>query len=351
MRAKGAHIAGWVAAIAATAVAAIAVVMVLAGSPSGFRATPAVRTVVPAPHPTTTVNPFRAPAMPARGAYLGAYVQPVVYTQSADIAAIQTLQSQIGRRLAIVHSYLRWQVPFPTISQQAIMNQGSTLLLSWAGTDTRAINSGVYDGWIRQQARAIKAAHKKIFLQWRWEMDRQDLLAQVHSPRDYIRAWDRLRSIFASQHVKNVAWVWCPSTKGFGLSIGHRPAPTFYPGNKEVDWLCADAYPPAGQATSFASLVQPFLAWASHIRKPIMIGEFGAPRSYGPQGRARWLRAAARVVRADPQIKALVYFDGDPAGHFPTMQYHLDAGTAPLLAFRAIAAESYFNPPRRRWAH
>ncbi|HEY5985888.1 MAG TPA: hypothetical protein VIV12_05805 [Streptosporangiaceae bacterium] len=351
MRAKGAHIAGWVAAIAVTAVAVIAVMMVLADSPGGGRATPEVQTVVPAPHPTTTVNPFQAPAMPARGAYLGAYVQPAAYTQAADIAAIQTLQSQLGRRLAIVHSYLRWQVPFPTISQQAILNQGSTLLLSWAGTDTHAINSGAYDGWIRQQAHAIKAAHKQIFLEWRWEMDRQDLVAQVHSPRDYVRAWKRLRSIFASEHVKNVAWVWCPSTKGFGLAIGHRPAPPFYPGNRQVDWLCADAYPKAGETASFASLVQPFLAWASHIRKPVMIGEFGAPRSYGPQARARWLRAAAQVVRGNSQIKALVYFDGDPAGHFPSMQYHLDAGTAPLLAFRAIAAQRYFNPPLRRAPH
>jgi hypothetical protein len=330
------------------AVKPIAAVMVLAGSPGGGQATPAATDVAPTASPTTTVSPFKAPAMPARGAYLGAYVQPYTYTQSADIAAIKTMQSQIGRRLAIVHSYLRWRVPFPTASQQAILNQGSILLLSWAGADTHAINAGVYDSWIRRQALAIKATHRQIFLEWRWEMNRGDLVSQIHSPRDFIRAWDRLRAIFASEHVKNVAWVWCPSAKGFGLSIGYRPAELFYPGNKEVDWLCGDAYPQTVPLTSFASLFHPFLAWASHIRKPVMIGEFGVPRSNASAVRARWLRAAAQAVRANPQIKALVYFDGDPSGHLPIGMYGLDAGTAPLLAFRAIAEERYFRPPLRR---
>ncbi len=341
------QVVGWVTAT--VAVIALAVVLALASARGGGRVqvTP---TPIAVPTPTTTVNPLRAPSTPVRGAYLGAYVQPVTYTQPADIAAIQTLQGQIGRRLGIVHSYLRWQVPFPTASQQAILRQGSTLLLSWAGADTRAIASGVYDSWIREQARAIKATHKRIFLEWRWEMNRPGLIPEIHSPADYIKAWDHIRSIFASQHVKNVAWVWCPSVKGFGISFRYAPGAAFYPGNNEVDWLCVDAYPQPGPFVSFADLVEPFLAWASHIPKPIMIGEFGVPRSYAPKVRAQWLRAAAQAVRADSQIKALVYFEGDPPGSMPAKKYGLDAGSLPLLAFRAIAQEKYFNPPRRRWA-
>jgi hypothetical protein len=339
---------GWLAAAAAVAAVAVSVALTLASATGGGRVQ-VTTTPIAVPTPATTVNPVKAPSLPARGAYFGAYVQPVAYTQAADIAAIQTLQGQIGRRLRIVHSYLRWQVPFPTASQQAILRQGSMLLLSWAGADTRAIASGVYDSWIREQARAIKATHKRIFLEWRWEMNRPGLLPEIHSPADYIKAWDHIRSIFASQHVKNVAWVWCPSVKGFGLSFRYASGADFYPGNKEVDWLCVDAYPQPGKFVSFADLVEPFLAWASHIPKPIMIGEFGVPRSYAPRVRARWLRAAAQAVRADPQIKALVYFDGDPRGGVPDKEYGLDAGSPPLLAFSAIAQDKYFNLPRRRW--
>jgi hypothetical protein len=75
-----------------------------------------------------------------------------------------------------------------------------------------------------------------------------------------------------------------------------------------------------------------------------MIGEFGVPESDGASQRAQWLRAAQRVVVADPQIKALLYFDADPAGQGPQGSYSLAGDAAALAAFRAIAAQPYFNP-------
>lgn len=340
-----ARIAGWSAAAAAVIVV-VGVALALANSSGKARqggAGPAP-TRIAAPIPTTTTNPARAPAMPAGGAYFGAFGQPAAFTQQSAVAAVDSLQSQVGRRLDIVHSYLKWRAPFPTASQRAFISGGSRLLLSWAGTDTLAVASGADDSWIRQRALAIKATHKPIFLEWRWEMNRPNLRAQVHSPADYIAAWDHIRSIFAQEHVENVAWVWCPTAIGFTGAGGQPSAAAFYPGNSEVDWVCSDAYPRAGPYTSFADVVQPFLAWASHIAKPIMIGEYGVPRSYGAQPRAQWLRGAAQTVRDDPQIKALVYFDGDPIGNGPQTDYGLDNGSAPMLAFRRVAGERYFNP-------
>jgi hypothetical protein len=304
---------------------------------------PAAVPTTPVPAPSTTVNAAVAPSVPAHGVYVGAYTQPTDYSVSGKLAALDALQHQAGGRLDIVHSYLRWRVPFPKPDQRAIMDQGSILLLSWAGTDTQAIASGAEDGWIRRQALAIKAAGKPIFLEWRWEMNRPGLSSQVHSPTDFVAAWNRIRSIFAQEHVKNVAWVWCPSILTWEIN-----GPSYYPGNNKVDWLCIDAYPRKGPYTPFATLAQPFLAWASHIHKPIMIGEYGAPRSYGPHPRAVWLRGVAQLARSNPQIKALVYFDGDPPGNGQGWRYGLDPGSAPLLAFRRIAEQPYFDPDRLR---
>ena len=75
-----------------------------------------------------------------------------------------------------------------------------------------------------------------------------------------------------------------------------------------------------------------------------MIGEFGVPVSYGAQQRARWLRAAQQVVLADRQIKALLYFDANPAGQGPEGSYSLGGDAAALAVFRAIARQPYFNP-------
>ena len=295
-----------------------------------------------APQVSTTVNPAKAPAPPANGAYLGAWVGPDVFSQASEILAVNALQQEIGRKLSIVHTYLKWQAPFPTPSDLTFLNEGSTLLISWAGTATKDINSGADDAWIRTRAEQIKALGKPVFLEWRWEMDRPNLRSQEGSGAAYVAAWDRIRSIFAAAGVHNAAWVWCPTAQGF--SDGQAAA--FYPGDKEVDWICADAYPPYGSYTSFAATVDPFLAWAAHHSKPIMIGEFGVPKSYGARQRAAWLRAAQQVVQADHQIKALLYFDANPAGQGPAGSYALGTDNPALAAFRSLARQPYFDPGR-----
>ena len=75
-----------------------------------------------------------------------------------------------------------------------------------------------------------------------------------------------------------------------------------------------------------------------------MIGEFGVPVSYGDTRRAAWLRAARQVVLADTQIKALLYYDSNPAGQGPQGSYALTGDAAALAALRAIARQPYFNP-------
>jgi len=334
-----------VAVLAGLVVAVAAVIIVTKPfSGSSPSASPGSRaSVSPGPRASVSVNPSGAPAAPARGAYLGAWVGPDVFTQANEILAVNSLQRELGRKLNIVHTYLKWQAPFPTTSDMTFVSQGSTLLISWAGTDTRQIISGADDGWIRARAEQIKALGQPVFLEWRWEMDRPNLRSQVISGADYVAAWDRIRAIFAAAGVHNAAWVWCPTAKGFS----HGQAAAFYPGDNEVDWICADAYPQYGSYASFASTVDPFLTWASHHDKPLMIGEFGVPESYSPQQRAQWLRAAQHVVLADKQIKALLYFDANPAGPGAAGSYAF-GDDAVLSAFRAIAEQAYFNPGRDR---
>jgi hypothetical protein len=319
------------AALAAlAAVLAVAIVMLVINLPGGGASQEPTS-------PPVAVSPnAAAPAMPAKGAYFGAWVGPAVFTQPGRIQAVDALQQQIGRRLDIVHIYLQQDGVFPTSSDLAFVRQGSMLLVSWALNDSRGIAAGQYDAAIRQRAGEIKAIGRPVFLEWRWEMDRPNLRAQVGSAADYIAAWKHIRRLFAQQHADNVAWVWCPSARGF--TGGYAGA--YYPGNAQVDWVCADAYPGGGSLHPFADVVRPFLAWASHHPKPIMIGEYGVPQRFSPQERAQWLRGAARTIMAYPRIKAAVYFDG-PGVH-PGSSFMLDAGS--LQAFRGIAHSRYFNP-------
>ena len=310
------------------AVAVVLVVLLVPGT-SGRHPTPGSTSTVPLP---TSAGP----TTPATGAYFGAWVAPAVYTQRGRVLAVNTLQQQIGRRLDIVHIYLTQTAQFPSSSDLAFVQQGSTLLISWALNGSRDIAAGHDDGLIMQRAQEIKAIGKPVFLEWRWEMDRPNLQSLVGSPADYIAAWKHIRQVFAEQGVTNVAWVWCPTAKGFASGT----AQAYYPGDSEVDWICADVYPPTGPLSSFAAVAGPFLDWASHHAKPIIIGEYGVRLTYAPQERAQWLRAAAQTVVADRQIKALVYFDGP--GQQPQSSTVLDG--AALQAFRSIADDNYFNP-------
>ncbi len=275
------------------------------------------------PEPALPRTPLAIPA-PATGAYFGAWVDPTMYGQHGHVGAVNALQLQIGRRLDIVHTYLRQPAPFPTSSDLAWVRQGSMLLVSWALNDSRGIAAGEWDAAIRQRARELKALGKPVFLEWRWEMDRPNLRFAVGTPADYIAAWKHIRLIFAEQHVTNVAWVWCPTARGFASGT----AQAYYPGNSEVDWVCADAYPRTGTRASFADVIKPFLSWAARHPEPIMIGEYGVPESYGAALRAQWLRDAQQTVVRDPQIKALVYFDSNTTGTSPATSYGLDAGPA-----------------------
>lgn len=327
-----------VALVAGALVVVVIVVLVLTNP---FQSGPQQPITGPTAEPTTTLNPRTAPSIPAQGAYFGAWVKPSIHNQRTRIEAVDTLEQQIRRRLDIVHIYLKADALFPTTSDLNFLNRGSTLLVSWALNDTEAIKSGSYDQLIRQRAQEIKSVGKPVFLEWRWEMDRPNLRPEVHSAADFIAAWKHIRAIFVQERVDNVAWVWCPTSRGFASG----DAAGFYPGDSEVDWICTDAYPGPGPYRSFADVVHPFLAWASHHPKPIMIGEYGVPLSYPPQERARWLRDAAQTAQSDRQIKAMVYFDSNPTGHGLEHSFSLDSAAA-VEAFRSIADDRYFNPRR-----
>ena len=236
-----------------------------------------------------------------------------------------------------MHVYLQQDAAFPTSSDLAFVHQGSTPLVSWALNDSRGIAAGQDDASIRQRAEELEAIGKPVFLEWRWEMDRPNLSSLVGSPADYIAAWKHIRR--SSPNSTSTTW------PGYGV---RRPGDSrtergcLLPGQRPGGLGLRRRVPGSGPHRSFADVVGPFLGWAAHHPKPIMIGESGVPQSYPPQARAQWLRDAEQTVRSHRQIKALVYFDSNTTGASPQTSFALDAG--PLAVFRGIADNQYFNP-------
>jgi hypothetical protein len=280
--------------------------------------------------------------VPAHGADLGAFALTGDFSQPSFTSSVAELQTEICRPLTIVHTYLRWKQPFPLASQLSVSRSGQTLLLSWTGTDLAAMASGADDAGIRTVAAQVASLHSPVFVELRWEMDRPNLRRVVHSAATFIAAWDHTRAIFAQAGVRNASWVWCPTATGFDRG----DAPAYYPGANEVDWICTDAYPkPDGPVEQLSTELASFLKWAVPTGKPIMLGEIGVPESYSPSDRSDWIANAADFVKHTPAIKAVVYFDYNPAGHTANRDYRIAPGTAAATAFRALAADPWFHHP------
>jgi hypothetical protein len=306
----------------AFAVGAIVVALVLALTDcSHSTETPTIRSTVP---------PGVAPTPPVQGAYFGAEVD--------ERQGMARFEKGLGREMDIVSMYRSWEQPFPAGSDVAALGVSRYLMLSWDGGNTRAIVSGGQDALIRQRARAVKTIGRPLFLRWGREMDSQQTHKDIDSPAGYVAAWKHIREIFRQEKADNAAWVWCPSAGGFASNS----VAAYYPGDDQVDWVCADAYPqPPAEYVELAQVLKPFMSWARNRPKPIMIGEFGVPRSYGSR-RAEWLRKAAQTLQ-DPQVKAVVYRNEDVVVGGAKIRYSLDGDQSAMSAMRELATTPYFN--------
>ena len=308
---------------------------------------------VPRPSPTvdgdppaiaTSDGPFAAGPVPppANGSYLGAWVRPERLTESGRLTAMTTWEESLGRRMAIVNTYRRFDENFFNSSDRSFADRGTTLMLSWAGGDTRLITMGRYDDLIRERARELKAFGRPVLLRYRWEMDRPNLRAQMWSGADYTAAWRYVRKLFDQEGATNASWVWCPTAEGF---IGNY-AQDFYPGDDVVDWTCVDVYA-GSKYDTIGGLMRPFLQFcAEHPAKPVMVGEFGVARTWGSAQRAEWLRDASATFKANPQIRAVLYFESDPLDNKgPTQQFRLSDDEVLLSTFRsALAQDPHYTP-------
>jgi hypothetical protein len=294
----------------------------------------------------TSLGPFQAGpiAPPKRGSYLGAWVRPAHLTESGRVTAMTAWEQSLGRKMAIVNTYRRFDENFFNESDRQFTARGSTLMLSWAGGDTRLITMGRYDRLIRERARELKDFGQPVLLRYRWEMDRPNLRAQMWSGEDYVAAWKHVRSLFAQEGATNASWVWCPTAEGFQGGY----AADFYPGDDAVDWTCVDVYAGTKYET-IGALMRPFLEFcARHPSKPVMIGEFGVARSWGSRQRAAWLEDASATFKANPQIRAVLYFESDPTDNKgPTNQFMVSDDPGVFAAFRsALAQDAHYRPMR-----
>ncbi len=336
--------AGWVAAALGT-VALLAAGCSSASAPAPTGTSPSASASAPSGGTGTggtskgpAVSVAQGPQPPASGAWVGAWVKPAKAGQTGRVDAVADFERTTGRPLDLVHVYHPWSDPFPDAADRAFLDQGRQLMISWSGTDSSQIVAGTYDDLIRQRATDLKALGKPVLLRWRWEMNRANLDATVGGPADFVAAWKHIRAIFQQVGADNVGWVWCPLAGSFTAT----DAPAYYPGDDQVDWLCADVYA-IGTDRSFADVATDFMAWAAGHAKPIVIGEYGSDQT-DPAAKAAWVSGATAYAQAHPQIRAMVYFDADRVDdHGVQRDFRVTSDPTVLHAFQAMLGNPWFG--------
>ena len=300
-----------------------------------------------APPADAAFNRPSARLSPSSGVLFGEYLSPTDdgyrFTRSSQQSRITDQERRLGRKLDLSLYFYGFTSSFPSWREKWHLDNGRTPVISWARGDTRQINNGRYDSMIRARADGVKALGRPVFIRWFQEMDGNWTANQAHSPDDFKKAWKRIRSIFRQRGASNAVWVWCPNAHNFATGESQR----WYPGDDQVDWICADGYnwAPGRSRDRWRSTAEIFSAahaFSVQRRKPMMVGETGVQERRSGE-KAEWFRQVAPTLRDRlPNIQAWIYFDSDKR-----YDWRSATSSSSARAFRDLAQHSYMNSRRR----
>ena len=252
------------------------------------------------------------------------------------------IESVPGNGRLIAHEFKSFEKPLNTSIYRWHLDSGRDLLLTWNGTDAQSILNGSQDDWIRHHARELKSLPDTIKLRFWHEPDVQHKLEWIdHDPQQFIDSWNYVRAIFVEEQALNIEWVWCPTAWNW-VERGAN----FYPGDANVDWICADGYSGRNLNAGLEPIEDRFTAfqaWADQRpNKPILIGEFGAG-SRGPGERAEWVRGIPDWVNASPNIRAVVYFEADRRDNGEPFDWRLRVEPDAFQAIKDVLSSAPFG--------
>lgn len=171
----------------------------------------------------------------------------------------------------------------------------------------RHVTKGKYDSEITKLYSIITSTDRKVFLRYAHEMEIPITRYpwQSQDPVDYIKSY-RYFMTFKDSLPDTLKRVWGPA--------GDRGSIEWWPGNDVVDFMSIAIYglpdknitDPEKQE-SFSTIFNRKIWRLRFIDKPLFITEFGVK---GPEEfQTKWLESAAKVIRDNPQIIGVNYFN------------------------------------------
>jgi beta-mannanase len=287
---------------------------------------------------------------PASGALFGALVNPNRSNPSSTPAEVTGLESEIGRKLAIVNHFYTYNQIVGTQGEVQDIAGGRIPMITWGATSTASINNGSQDAYIRQQATRIKNLGAPVFLRYFHEPEGDYRNTMVQSASAYITAWKRAQRLFREAGATNVVWVFCTTAYSFRVTPSRDPR-TFYPGDAFVDWIGADGYnfapgKPGAKWNSFTTIFNRWYTWAAQRPKPLMAAEYGVMEDPAiPNRKANWYNDMRNVVKTSfPLLQAVIAWSTENTKEGNVYNWNVDSSPQTLAAWKAMANDPYFNP-------
>lgn len=304
-----------------------------------------------------------APVAGANGIALGAYVQPAA-TPGHPYAAIDKLDAEIGRHLAIYQSFEDWQTSagvaqaFPLGFASYVAGLGATPMVTWQPEDTplagqrpasqvdfslAQILTGRYDPLIRVWADGARAFGLTVYVRLMHEMNGAWYPwgngVNGNTPAQYVAAWQHVVTLFRGEGATNVRFVWCASS-----SIRAAAAP-YFPGDAWSSWIALDGYNKATTWKTFTQVVATRYADITSVSDlPVMIAETASIQDpLRLSGKADWILSTflTEIPQVFPRVQAALYFDAPVGGTRQVLQ--LADGS--LAAFTQVAADPQYQAP------
>jgi glycosyl hydrolase family 26 len=306
---------------AAVAVAAVAV---------GGCAFAASAHLVPRPAPRPTPQPVLAVGSERPAAAVRPGVGVFVPGATASYRPVDAFMKLTGTRVGLVVYYSAWNDPFQTrFAGWAHARDAVPMVqLEPRGITLASIAAGRSDAYLRHFAAAVTAFRYPVAVSFAPEANGPFYSWGCgHTPAPvYVAAWRHVHAVMTAAGGRNIIWVWDMNR------IFHRTCPLSarWPGARYVDWIGVDGYW-RGPGSSFATTLAPTIRAARQLaRKPVLIGETGAP---DVPAAPTWVRSVFDGARATPGVIGVVWFDyGDRLGN-----YRLEDDPAALAIFRREA--------------
>lgn len=230
---------------------------------------------------------------------------------------VHALETELGRRLDIVHWFAGWDTPFYPAMVEAVAEGGRAPLISWQPVERSLaeIADGVHDEYVRAWARGVAGTAGtagRVYVRPFPEMN-GEWTSWNGDPAGLRRAWRRLAMLFAEEGADNVRWVFSPNVTDEPRTEANRME-NYYPGDDVVDVLALDGYNwgSTREWSTWTPFEEVFRGGYDRITRlgtqPVWFAELASADEGGDK--AAWVRDMFRS-EAFPRLKALVWFDED----------------------------------------